>query len=42
KEFVEKFSYARIWGPSAKYPGQKVGLDHVVEDKDIVEINIRK
>lgn len=42
KEFVEKFSYARVWGPSAKYPGQKVGLDHVVEDKDIVEINIRK
>ncbi len=42
REFVEKFSYARIWGPSAKYPGQKVGLDHVLEDKDIVEINIKK
>jgi ribosome-interacting GTPase 1 len=42
KELVEKFNYARIWGPSAKYPGQKVGLDHIVEDKDIVEINIKK
>ncbi|MCS7112113.1 MAG: TGS domain-containing protein [Ignisphaera sp.] len=42
REFVEKFSYARIWGPSAKYPGQKVGLDHIVEDKDTVEINIKR
>lgn len=42
RDFVEKFSYARIWGSSAKYPGQKVGLDHVVEDRDIVEINVRK
>ncbi len=41
-ELYEKFAYARIWGPSAKYPGQRVGADHVVEDGDIVEINIRK
>jgi len=41
-DFVEKFAYARIWGPSAKYPGQRVGLDHVLEDSDIVEINLRK
>ncbi|OYT38745.1 MAG: GTP-binding protein [Desulfurococcales archaeon ex4484_58] len=39
--FVEKFKYARIWGPSAKYPGERVGLDHIVMDKDIVEIHIR-
>jgi len=41
-ELYERFAYARIWGPSAKYPGQRVGLDHVVEDGDIVEINTRK
>ena len=41
-ELVEKFLYARIWGPSAKYPGQRVGLDHVLQDGDIVEINLRK
>ncbi len=41
-ELIEKFAYARIWGPSAKYPGQRVGLEHVLEDGDIVEINIRK
>lgn len=41
KDFVEKFLYARVWGRSANYPGEKVGLDHQLEDKDIVEIHIR-
>ena len=41
KDFVKKFKYAKIWGPSAKYPGEKVGLDHVVEDGDIVEIHVK-
>jgi len=39
--FVENFKYAKIWGPSAKYPGERVGLDHEVMDKDIVEIHIK-
>ncbi|AEE95053.1 TGS domain protein [Acidianus hospitalis W1] len=37
----ENFKYARIWGKSAKFPGQKVGEDHVLEDKDIVEIHTK-
>ncbi|MEM1833829.1 MAG: GTP-binding protein [Thermosphaera sp.] len=41
KDFVERFQYARVWGPSAKYPGERVGLEHVVDDKDIVEIHIK-
>ncbi len=41
KKFVENFLYAKIWGPSAKYPGERVGLDHVLLDGDIVEIHIR-
>ncbi len=41
-DLVEYFEYARIWGPSAKYPGEKVGPDHVVEDGDIVEIHARR
>ena len=32
KGFVEYFRFARIFGPSAKFPGEKVGLDHVLED----------
>jgi ribosome-interacting GTPase 1 len=41
KDFIEKFQYARVWGKSSKYPGERVGLDHVVEDKDVVEIHIK-
>ena len=32
------FSAARIWGPSARFDGQRVGRDHVVQDRDTVEI----
>ena len=38
-ELAEQFKYARIWGKSAKFPGQKVGADHVLEDGDIIEIH---
>ncbi len=38
---LEGFKYAKIWGPSAKYPGERVGLEHVLEDGDIVEIHYR-
>mgnify|MGYP001770640022 CR=1 FL=1 len=36
---AENFRYARVWGRSVKYPGQRVGGDHVLEDGDIVEIH---
>jgi len=29
---------ARIWGPSARFDGQRVGRDHPVRDGDVVEI----
>jgi uncharacterized protein len=29
---------ARVWGPSARFDGQKVGREHVVQDTDTVEI----
>jgi len=37
-KLYKEFKYARIWGPSAKYPGQKVGSTHVLKDGDIIEI----
>ncbi len=41
QDFVKKFKYAKIWGTSAKFSGQSVGLNHVLADKDIVEIFIK-
>ncbi len=38
-EMYRSFKYARIWGPSAKYPGEKVGSSHILMDGDIVEIH---
>jgi hypothetical protein len=29
---------ARIWGPSARFEGQRVGREHTVQDTDTVEI----
>ena len=38
RDFIRKFRYSQIWGPSAKFPGQTVGLNHSVRDGDIVSI----
>jgi small GTP-binding protein len=32
------FSGALVWGPSARFDGQRVGRDHPVQDGDVVEI----
>jgi ribosome-interacting GTPase 1 len=32
------FSGARVWGPSARFDGQRVGREHPVRDGDAVEI----
>lgn len=41
-DFVDKFKFARIWGKSVKFDGQKVlRLDHKLEDGDILEIHIK-
>ncbi|TDA26793.1 MAG: GTP-binding protein, partial [Archaeoglobi archaeon] len=37
-DFVENFKYARVWGRSVKHEGQRVGLDHVLSDGDVVSI----
>ncbi|MHA2295569.1 MAG: OBG GTPase family GTP-binding protein [Candidatus Hodarchaeales archaeon] len=42
RHFREFFRFANIWGPSAKFPGQKVGLNHELKDSDIVKIVLEK
>jgi ribosome-interacting GTPase 1 len=37
-DLAATFLGARVWGPSAKFDGQKVGRDHLVQDGDTVEI----
>ena len=38
KELLQKFKYALVNGKSAKYQNQRVGLDHVLQDQDVVTI----
>lgn len=33
------FKHARIWGPSARFPEQKVGAEHRLKDGDVVELH---
>mgnify|MGYP001773104647 CR=1 FL=1 len=40
KMFAQRLKYAKIWGNSVKYPGEKVGGDHVLLDGDIIELKI--
>jgi len=40
-DLFRNFKYAKIWGVSAKYNGEKVGIDHMLMDRDIVEIHTR-
>jgi uncharacterized protein len=37
-ELGERCEGARLWGPSARFPGQRIGRAHVLADGDTVEI----
>jgi len=41
KDFSERFRFARIWGPSARFSGQKIlKKTHKLKDTDVVELHI--
>ncbi len=41
KDFKKKFKFARVFGPSAKFPGQQLGVDHILKDDDAVELHLK-
>ncbi len=41
KDFLKKFKYAKVKGPSAKFDWQRIGLDHKIQHEDIIEVYAR-
>ena len=41
KGLSKKVKETKIWGPSSKFGGQKVGLNHILKSMDIVEFKTR-
>lgn len=42
RDMRRNFRYALVWGKSAKFPGQTVGLDHLLEDEDVLTLILRR
>jgi uncharacterized protein len=38
RNMAKNFRYGLVWGMSAKFAGQKVGLDHKLADEDVITI----
>jgi uncharacterized protein len=41
REFADRLKYVRIWG-SGRFDGQQVPSDHILEDRDVVEVHLQK
>ncbi len=41
RDLEARFTYARVSGPSAKFPNQRKGGTHTVQDNDIIELHTR-
>lgn len=42
RDLIKNFRFARVTGSSAKFPNQQVGLNHVLADKDVVELVLKR
>ncbi|HDL02226.1 MAG TPA: TGS domain-containing protein, partial [Candidatus Pacearchaeota archaeon] len=41
KGMSKKIKRARVWGPSSKFGGQVIGLEHTLKDKDTIEFQTK-
>ena len=41
KDVLTKFKYAMVWGTSVRHQPQTVGISHVLEDEDVLQIMLR-
>ena len=38
RTIAKEFKYALVWGSSVKHQPQKVGIEHLLNDEDVVQI----
>lgn len=41
RDFVKRLRFCKVWGKSAKFPGQRFNENHVLQDEDVVQLHLR-